>query len=286
MKRESKKRKCRPWVILLTLFISLYAIFLYIKNTNVEAYNTFRYWINPNEKMFDEIIAGKLNKYALELTSKDFNKIDKLHLSESDLKNIKPITKLKNLQTLSITNLKINNIKPLSKLTNLQSLSLRDLDIGSLKPLSNLKKLRELDIQQVGIPYKQPSRITYSIREFLRIPIKNHNRGRKPISINPLKKLTKLEMLRIENCRVKSFKPVKKLKKLNTLHLYYPNISNIKPLSGLKSLKYLYVRDKKLANVKYLKSLTNLERLVIAGNLKEEEIYELQKALPNLKIER
>ncbi|MBN2590173.1 MAG: hypothetical protein JXA96_09950 [Sedimentisphaerales bacterium] len=287
MKRESKKRKFRPWVILLTIFIFLYAIFLYFKITNVEAYNTFRYRINPNEKIFNEIIASKLNKHPLELNSKDYKKIDKLYLSGSDLKNIKPITRLKNLQTLSLSNLKINNLKPLSKLTNLKSLTLMDLDIGNLKTLSNLKQLRELDIQQVGIPYKQPSRITYRIREFLGIPIKNHDRGRKPISITPLKKLTKLEKLTIENCRVKSFKPVKKLKKLNTLHLYYPNISNMKLLSGLKNLKYLYVRDKKLTNIKYLKSLTNLERLTIkAKNINDEQICELKEALPNLKIEK
>ena len=86
------------------------------------------------------------------------------------------------------------------------------------------------------------------------------------IDLRPLKKLYKLQTLNLSASQVSDLKSIRRLTNLGNLNLFGTQVSDLKPLKGLKNLKSLYIRDCK--------------------NIKDEQVQELQKALPNLKITR
>ena len=60
--------------------------------------------------------------------------------------DIRPLGKLKNLEKLSINNIKIENAKPLARLSNLRELSLIANEISDIESLSKLKNLQTLNL--------------------------------------------------------------------------------------------------------------------------------------------
>ncbi len=108
--------------------------------------------INFPDKNFENIVRKKINKskgdiiysdvssityfnnYPLSLkhTIKSiegiqyFKSLEVLKISNSDLSNLKPLSKLKNLVNIKLNNNKITNIQALKSLTNLKYLSLNN----------------------------------------------------------------------------------------------------------------------------------------------------------------
>jgi hypothetical protein len=130
------------------------------------------------------------------------------------------------------------------------------------------------------------------------------------LDLSPIEKLQNLKMLTIRNTVVKSIKPLSSLVNLQTLELPRTSINNMEPLKNLVNLKRLIINEttvsdlkpiKKFKNLEYLdisytqvnnlepiKGLTNLQTLYIQNcpNITDQQVEDLQKALPNLKIER
>ncbi len=81
---------------------------------------------------------------------------------------------------------------------------------------------------------------------------------------------------------------LEKLSNLQVLHLGGASIKNIKPLAGLTNLKQLVLIETQVSDLEPIKGLINLQLLVLENseNITKEQIKELHKALPNLKIER
>ena len=86
------------------------------------------------------------------------------------------------------------------------------------------------------------------------------------IDLRPIRKLRKLENLNLSTSQVVNIQPIKRLKNLRHLNLQAAQVSDLKPIKGLKNLKSLYMRGCK--------------------NIKDDQVEELQKALPNLEITR
>ena len=65
-------------------------------------------------------------------------------------------------------------------------------------------------------------------------------------------------------------------------------MSDIGTLSGLVNLETLNFSGTKIKDISPLKNLTKLKKLTIINNsdITNEQIEELQKAMPNLKIEK
>jgi len=63
---------------------------------------------------------------------------------------------------------------------------------------------------------------------------------------------------------------------------------DLRPIEELKNLEMLQIRYTRIKNIKSLKNLVNLKQLNIRGceNIKDEQIEDLQKALPELRIYR
>jgi Leucine-rich repeat (LRR) protein len=171
--------------------------------------------------------------------------------------DLSPIEQLSNLQTLSIQSTTIKNIKPLSKLTNLKQLSFLQIEISNLEPIKNLTNLQELSI------------------------------GLVPVSdLEPIKRLINLQTLQIGSTQVSDLEPIKGLTRLQQLNINYTQVSNLEPIKGLINLERLQIADTPINNLEPLKSLKKLKSLYLpdCNNITDEQIEDLQKALPELEV--
>lgn len=215
-----------------------------------------------SEKIIRESAASILNKDPNELTDEDFAKLTEFYLFAFELSDIKLLEKFTNLKSLDFLCLRFpqKDIPKWMKLiSKLGIFDLNDRFYINLSPLKNLTKLQRLKLCDTnvvtttrGIP--RPGIVLYLPEG---TPIKN---------IEPLSDLVNLKELYLCSTRVRDLKPLKGLKELQVLALDETQVSSLKTMKGLKNLEYLSIR-----NCKYI---TN------------EEVEDLQKALPNLKIER
>ena len=69
---------------------------------------------------------------------------------------------------------------------------------------------------------------------------------------------------------------------------YNTDVSNIEPLKKLTNLQELIIDGSEVSDLRALMGLKNLKRLHIGDckNITDQQVEELQKALPNLKIQR
>lgn len=216
-------------------------------------------------------IAGE--KYETTITELSLS--DK-KLTETDLKNI---GKLKKLKTLWLTSCELKSLSFLKNLTKLEDLGLFwNSEITSLSPLKNLKKLKTLNLNKTGV--KSLSSLK-NLTNLKKLSVVEENIS----NLAPLKKLTKLEELYLETPSVtdassikyltnlksltlfgnnlSKFPSLKKLTKLEELHLYNLSLADMSPLSNLNGLKVLtFAYACKISDLSFLKKLGNMEELV------------------------
>ena len=104
---------------------------------------------------------------------------------------------------------------------------------------------------------------------------------------NGLEKLTQLKELYLSGNQLTDVKGLEKLTQLKELYLDGNQLTDVKGLEKLTQLKELHLDGNQLTDVRGLEKLTQLTRLDLRGNpdLTKAQIAELQKALPNCKIE-
>jgi Leucine-rich repeat (LRR) protein len=173
--------------------------------------------------------------------------------------DLRPIENLHSLQLLQIYNVPVKNIKPLTGLTNLQRLFLENLQLSDLKPLKELKNLKILALNDSKVS-----------------------------DLEPLKDLVSLQNLFLDGTQVSDLEPLKGLKSLDTLIVSKTLITDLEPLKDMVTLRQLFVYNSQVSNLEPIKGLVNLQSLYISGcnNISDQQVNDLQKALPNLKIER
>ncbi|MBN2590403.1 MAG: hypothetical protein JXA96_11120, partial [Sedimentisphaerales bacterium] len=83
-------------------------------------------------------------------------------------------------------------------------------------------------------------------------------------------------------------KPIENLTNLKKINFTSSNINNIEPLAKLSKLENLSLMLTQVCDLEPLKKLKNLKELNISRcpNITDEQIDDLQKALPNLEIRR
>lgn len=238
MKKEtdSKIRYKMKKIVYLGLILFFAFILLYMQYV-------FAYFNSNKEsnKFINEEVARQLNKTPNDLTSKDYQRIEELHL----------------------TGYRITNLNLVKKCRNLQEISLWYTRTAVLKPLEKLSKLKILRIYFVGSS-NEPSKIMKKLRSLLRLP--EQKSTEKIISLSPLKKLVNLEKLIIRKMNINNIKVLSGLKNLKELEITGIDISDITPLSGLTSLKVLKIEgNRHITDFDPLKKLVNLEALYITS---------------------
>ncbi|MBN1973471.1 MAG: leucine-rich repeat domain-containing protein [Sedimentisphaerales bacterium] len=207
-----------------------------------------------SDKIIREAAAEQLGKDPNELTDEDFARIEVLNLSNSKIINISLLDKFVNLRELNIP-----------------------FNFPFIKKIPEWKKfLAKYGV--IDIPTLQSRQI-----------ISGHGSGDEEIclmDLSPLKKLHNLQKIELLLIQLDNVKPLAGLTNLKRLGLEYTGISDIEPLKGLKNLETLNLDYNPITDLKPLKNLTQLKSLYIrhCDKITKEQVEDLQKALPNLKI--
>ncbi len=182
-------------------------------------------------------------------------------VNNNDISDLSPLSRLTNLEYLSLTSNNISDLSPLSRLTNLTGLHLGGnnsiSDISSLSGLTNLISLNLWDNSISNI--SALSRLT----NLTLLGLSNNSIS----DLSPLSRLTNLEYLSLTSNNISDLSPLSRLTNLTGLHLGGNNsISDISSLSGLTNLISLNLWDNSISNISTLSRLTNLTRLGLSNN--------------------
>lgn len=194
-----------------------------------------------------------------------FSKLKELYINdhESFHFNFDGLSKLTNLEFLSLDLVGLKNIDDLpslANLTNLRELHILSTSIAKIKFLNQLRKLEKLSIA---------GEINYCFHSEIS-------------EIEGLENLVKLKELILYSNKISEIKGLDELINLEILDLGGNRISEIKGLDNLINLKKLNLRENNISKIKGLDSLSNLESLNLHGN-NINKIDELNNLL-NLKF--
>jgi len=179
-----------------------------------------------------------------------------LDLSGSSVRNLGPLSTLKNLRELRLAMTQTDDIGPLKELQNLTVLDLSNTKVGNAEALRELRNLEDL-------------KLGYS-------PIED---------LGPLKELENLSKLDLGGTRVNNVSPLRNLVKLTELQLGFTSVSDVEPLNELINLKELDLHGTPLSNVQPLRGLKNLQTLDLGRTkVSAADIEALEQGHPGLVI--
>jgi len=165
----------------------------------------------------------------------------------------------KNVTSLSLNNNLISNTSPLKGLTDLEFLTLSYNKIDDISDLKGLTSLNSLHFRDNQISDSD---------------------------ISILSELKNLSVLSLDMNNISDISVLSGLTKLTNLYLESNQISDISALSGLTNITVLSLGNNKINDISPLKNLTKLNQLWLFNTqIKQEQIAELQSALPNCDID-
>ncbi|MGI8782306.1 MAG: leucine-rich repeat domain-containing protein [Acidobacteriota bacterium] len=152
--------------------------------------------------------------------------------------DIRPLSQLKALKTLSMYENAISDVSALAGLVGLTTLLLGQNHVGDIRPLSGLTGLAVLDLDENVVS-----------------------------DISPLAGLSGLRILGLSTNQISSIQPVASLNGLVVLFLDdNPFGGDLRPISGLRSLRYLEITGASVVDLSPLSGLTLLQSLALNRN--------------------
>jgi Leucine-rich repeat (LRR) protein len=219
-------------------------------------------------------------RFAIDLKPiENLHSLQLLQIYNVPVKNIKPLAGLTNLQRLFLENLQLSDLRPIKGLINLKMLGLNDSKVSDLQPLKDMVNLQNLFLDGTQVSDLEPLKGLKSLETLIAS-------NTLITDLEPLKDLVSLRQLFVHQTRVSDLEPIKGLVNLQDLYISGTEVTNLESLKGLVSLKNLYMSETQISDIKPLKGLANLQKVLIGGcnNISDEDVEDLQKALPNLKI--
>jgi Leucine-rich repeat (LRR) protein len=219
-----------------------------------------------------------------DLTGEEFAKIKKLQIHHVEIKDIRFLEKLTNLQSLDIqlisypvpgwmtelAKLGIFDLKkrfaldlsPIKKLQNLQFLLIYT-DVKDIEPFSALTNLKDLCFINNNVSDLEPIKELKNLTELTLCLPETINLQKVVSDLSPLENLSKLELLKLDGSSIYNIKPLAGLSNLKELELYTPHVSSIEPLKVMNNLRYLRIHNASVSDLNPLKELKNLETLTL-----------------------
>ena len=162
-----------------------------------------------------------------------FVAVDSLNLSgKSQIKHLRPLSELRDLKFLDISQTAIEDLAPISNVTFLESLNLSNTPTSAIKFIKYSDRLRYLDISNTKIE-----------------------------DISELVNLTNLQALKAEKTSIGSFAVLNQFKSLQELNLNESGFDNMENLKDLSSLESLSLSKNNILNFSLLSQLTALTKL-------------------------
>ncbi|CJI59387.1 lipoprotein [Streptococcus pneumoniae] len=187
--------------------------------------------------------------------------LENLTLEEVKLKNIKFISDLRQLKSLSITYGELEDIGPLATLEHIEFLTLRNNKISDLSPLSQMKKIKMLDLNSNYIKDIKPLFTVKSLRTLTVANNQISNAG-----LEGVHQLKNLKTFEISNNGLSNVEHINGMNKLIELGLSKNELVDLTPLSKLSGLQKLNLEENYISDITPLSQLTGLYDLKLGSN--------------------
>ncbi len=187
--------------------------------------------------------------------------LENLTLEEVKLENIKFISDLRQLKSLSITYGELEDIGPLAELEHIESLSLRNNKISDLSPLSQMKKIKLLDLNSNYIKDIKPLFTAKSLRT---LTVANNQISN--ANLAGIEQLKNVKSLSLSNNGLTNIEHITPMKKLVELDLSKNELENIEPLSRMSTVQSLNLEENYISDITPLSQLTGLYDFKLASN--------------------
>lgn len=191
------------------------------------------------EQLWDSLPAAHLvyQTPALQLWWENLQPAWKNVFSELEPVNGNPdrdqLHRITALKTMDISrNREISSLAPVSQLKRLETINISNTGIDNLLPLGQIKRIRSLDCSNTPVSDLSPLITNSNLAVLIcsNTPVNN---------LDPVKFMGNLQTLDISGTQVTRLNPLTTLNSLENLVLFNTRISSLKPLEGLMSLKSL-----------------------------------------------
>lgn len=163
-------------------------------------------------------------------------------------------------------------------------LSIKGKELSDIRLLEKFTNLQQLELIAIDYPKNAIPQWISIMAKFCLFNLKN----RFSINLSPLENLHNLKMLTINFTTISNNECLSNLVNLQWLDLNGTSVSDLKPFKNLTYLHCLNINSSQIFDLEPIMGFKNLRTLYIQDcpNITERKVEELQKALPNLKIER
>ncbi|PHS04973.1 MAG: hypothetical protein COA78_15865 [Blastopirellula sp.] len=250
--------------------MSLESAIIGVNLTNIKGNGSEKEVVDYLERIGATIGYDKDGYVALASFSFGFN--------SKKISDLSPLSKLKRLRFLTLSNTQVTDISPLSNLTNLESLELSDTNVSDITPISNLKKLIKLNIYSSKVSDISPLSNLTNLHwlNFARTKVQD---------LSPLKNLSNLTMLEFYDCPIKDISPIANLGNITDLNLGGTQINDLTPLVNMKNLSGLFFDNTPIQDFSPLARIQNLKVIWMYNNtIPNGDLEKLKQAKPELKI--
>ncbi len=196
---------------------------------------------------YEESTVFNLNKHEIEKVNANMlERIVKMtffgkYQHENLIQDIKPLNRLKKLQTVDLFRSSIKSLSPLKETYSLRKIDITDTLIESLSPLSNLEDLTDLCFT-----------------------------GTKVKDLEPIKKNKKLKVIDMCNTEISSLNPLKDMDNLERIFFNRTKVNNLSPLMGISNLTIVSaVECENISNDQILDFRSKRSDCVLITNLEE-----------------
>ncbi|MBG9934843.1 NEAT domain-containing protein [Bacillus tropicus] len=187
--------------------------------------------------------------------------LENLTLEEVKLKNIKFISDLRQLKSVSITYGELEDIGPLAELEHIEFLTLRNNKISDLSPLSQMKKIKMLDLNSNDIKDIKP---LFTVKSLRTLTIANNQISN--AGLEGVHQLKNLKTFEISNNGLSNVEHINGMNKLIELGLSKNELVDLTPLSKLSGLQKLNLEENFISDITPLSQLTGLYDLKLGSN--------------------
>lgn len=156
--------------------------------------------------------------------------------------------------------------------------------LADIRFLEKFKNLEELDLGYIHFPISKMPKSKW--KSFLaKLSIYTFSETHE-YDLSPLKKLSRLEILSLTQTPVINIEPLANLTNLKVLKINGTDVADIEPLKGLHNLQELHIWGIKNKQVSALYEHNSAiqANVIIYDKFSDEQLEDLKKALPNLKI--
>ncbi|PKJ53600.1 leucine-rich repeat domain-containing protein [Bacillus sp. SN10] len=187
--------------------------------------------------------------------------LENLTLEEVKLENIKFISNLRQLKSLSITYGELEDIGPLAELEQMEFLTLRNNKISDVSPLSQMKKIKMLDLNSNYIKDIKP---LFTVKSLRTLTVANNQISN--ANLAGIEQLKNVKSLSLSNNGLTNIEHITPMKKLVELDLSKNELENIEPLSRLSTVQSLNLEENYISDITPLSQLTGLYDLKLGSN--------------------